>query len=267
MKLIVLSWNVRRAKKDSQVWEVIKKINPDIITLQEVGEIPKSFSDEYKVISRKATNKFGLEQKFSTAILARGELKESALESNLDWVNKELLFFNGNIISAKITISPQHIINVISVYSPAWSIPSERLINVDVSTVKLTQSTKLWCTEILWDILRNNKCLYRDPWIVAGDFNASVTFDYLWSGGPSGNKEIMDRLNDLGLEECLSSFNNKLVPTFRNPKGGKIIHQIDHMFVSLDLFNGLMESNTLNLSGIFENSISDHLPIVSIFEL
>ena len=37
---------------------------------------------------------------------------------------------------------------------------------------------------------------------MAGDLNSSETFDYLWHGDPSGNREIMDRMNALGFYDC-----------------------------------------------------------------
>ena len=103
--------------------------------------------------------------------------------------------------------------------------------------------------------------------MVAGDFNSSVTFDYLWKGGPRGNQEIIDRMNALGLIECLKSSTGNLTPTFRNPKGGKIIHQIDHMYVSNALHLSLSKSYAGNDLMIFEKSMSDHLPIISDFHL
>jgi exonuclease III len=54
------------------------------------------------------------------------------------------------------------------------------------------------------------------------------------------------------------------VPTFRNPKGGKIIHQIDHVFISERLFSNLTSSIVLPEFGVFENNLSDHYPILTI---
>ena len=47
----------------------------------------------------------------------------------------------------------------------------------------------------------------------------------------------MDRMNALGLTEALRSKAGKLVPTFRNPKGGKIIRQLDHHYLSQNLWD------------------------------
>lgn len=266
MKLKVLSWNVRRAKKESPVWELIAELNPDIITLQEVTSIPESIQDIYAVKSINAIYKDGQAQKFSTVILAKGEISALTLKSDLDWVNKELEFFKGNLVSATVEVPGYLPINVISVYAPAWPIDDKRLENIDVSSVKLKQHPKVWCSDMLWSALKNIPSLKEEAWIVGGDFNSSVTFDYMWSGPPSGNQEIIDRFNALGLTECLKTFTGELTPTFRNPRGGKVIHQLDHVYVTDALSSALTNSYAGDAFDIFENSLSDHLPIISEFE-
>jgi exonuclease III len=266
MKLTILSWNVRRAKQESQVWEIISLLDPDIITLQEVISIPEFIKDRYSINSKTAIKKNGVAQNFSTVILAKGTITDISLKSQFDWVNKELEFFKGNLVGSLVEIPEQLPINVISVYSPAWPVDDERLKNIDVSNIKLKQNPKVWCTEILWAALKNIKTIKDELWIVAGDFNSSVTFDYMWKEGPRGNQEIIDRLNVLGLTECLKSYNGVLTPTFRNPRGGKVIHQLDHMYVTRCLDSGLLKSYVGDSLSIFEDSISDHLPIISEFD-
>jgi len=58
----------------------------------------------------------------------------------------------------------------------------------------------------------------------------------------------------------------KIIPTFRNPNGGKIIHQIDHVYISEGLFSNLISSNALSEYGVFENKLSDHYPILTILK-
>jgi len=266
MKLRVLSWNVRKAKKDSLVWDIISQANPDIITLQEVISVPDFIKDVYSIHLKKATSKNGKKQIFSTGLLVKGEIsKDLPLSSEFEWVNTELDFFNGNLLSCVAKIENLFPINVVSVYSPAWPVDKERLKNIDVSSVKLILNPDVWCTEILWSALKNNSGIKNEKWVVAGDFNSSLTFDYLWPGGPSGNKEIIDRMNSIGFTECLNSYTGKLTPTFRNPKGGKIIHQIDHMYVTEYLHSSLTKSFVGDSFDVFEKSISDHLPIISDF--
>ena len=108
--------------------------------------------------------------------------------------------------------------------------------------------------------------LSDDQWIVGGDFNSSETFDYLWKGGPHGNREILERMNDLGLTECLKGYNGELIPTFRNPRNGKIIHQLDHLFISDGLRSSLERCVTGDASRVFGESLSDHLPVIGDFD-
>jgi exonuclease III len=43
----VITWNIHGAKLDSQVWEFLLKMNPDIIILLEVGSIPQKNESAY----------------------------------------------------------------------------------------------------------------------------------------------------------------------------------------------------------------------------
>ena len=72
-------------------------------------------------------------------------------------------------------------------------------------------------------------------------------------------------MNAIGFTECLNSYTSKFTPTFRNPKGGKIIHQLDHMYVTEHMLSALTKSFVVDDFYIFEKSNSDHLPIISDF--
>ena len=103
-------------------------------------------------------------------------------------------------------------------------------------------------------------------WIVGGDFNSSETFDYLWKDGPTrGNGEVLDRINALGLTERLREYPGQLTPTFKNTRGGKVVHQLDHMFVSGNLKQLLKQCILGDASKVFGDSISDHLPVIGDF--
>tara|TARA_Y100000590_G_scaffold283456_1_gene318868 strand:- start:16 stop:213 length:198 start_codon:yes stop_codon:yes gene_type:complete len=54
-----------------------------------------------------------------------------------------------------------------------------------------------------------------------------------------------------------------LTPTFKNLKGGKILHQLDHIYVSETLIPDLTSSNVGDKNVVFENSLSDHLPVIA----
>jgi endonuclease/exonuclease/phosphatase family metal-dependent hydrolase len=72
-------------------------------------------------------------------------------------------------------------------------------------------------------------------------------------------------MSDLGFVECLRRVQRALVPTFRNPSDGKVIHQMDHLFVSGRLPAALVSCATGDHERVFGASLSDHLPIVAEF--
>lgn len=259
----ILTWNLRRATDTSVAWNILTDLGPDIALLQEVTSIPSAVSDLFDIKFCRAINKNGTPQKFGTAIFVKGEIiKELPLSSEYDWVNRELERFAGNLLSCTVQPTGCPMLNIISVYSPAWPIDTSKYPDVDITKVKLKLNPELWVTEILWSAL-NKANLKGIPWIVGGDLNSSETFDLTFS---SGNREILDRMEALGFTECLKKHNGRLTPTFKNPKGGKMIHQIDHLFVTDSLFSRIIGCTTGDKLNIFENSISDHLPILADFE-
>ena len=263
----VLTWNVRRATSQSLVWEMLLDIAPDIALLQEVGGFTKKIQDQYEICFQTAIGKTGRPQKFGTPVLVKGNIVEDIkLVSEYSWVNDEISFFSGNLVGCIVSTKNDAPKNVISVYSPAWPVDKKRLFGIDVSPVKLDNNPDVWCTEILWSALTKTMPLTTNQWIIGGDFNSSETFDYMWKNGPSGNKEVLDRMESLGLTECLKSHNGQLTPTFKNPSNGKIIHQLDHLFVTGGLNTALERCFTKDKSTVFDESLSDHLPIIGIFK-
>ena len=104
----------------------------------------------------------------------------------------------------------------------------------------------------------------KDNILMGGDFNQSITFDF-GTDGDRGNREVQSRFNALGLHDTLSTYNNRLVPTFKNSKGGKIVHQLDYLYASKKLSKKLLSSKAMAELKILENGLSDHLPVVSTF--
>lgn len=259
----ICCWNVRRATATSGAWGILDEISPDLALLQEVGALPQFLSDKYRVKMTPAVKKDGTPQKFHTAILVRGEIGGSIpLKTPWEWVNRELEFFAGNIVACHVKVNGTPL-RAMSVHSPAWPLGSERIHGVDVSVLKLKGNPKLWVTEIIWAALHDHSSSSEIPYVVGGDLNVSETFDLTWG---SGNKEVLDRMNDLGFIECLRHWKGALEPTFRNPRDGKVIHQIDHLFVSPSLKENLTACHTYEPERIFKQSLSDHLPIIAEFE-
>ncbi|MGB8213556.1 MAG: endonuclease/exonuclease/phosphatase family protein [Anaerolineales bacterium] len=198
-----ISWNCHRAKADSQVWDYLLELDPDIALLQEVGTIPVKVLDRFACYQQRAAWKNGALQRFSTVVLVDGQIGNSIILNGLTpWADAELEMFAGNLICRELTLKGGLVLKTISVYNPAWPIDPKRLEGIDISGVRLTQNPGLWLADILWASLHYHKLNPMDPWIIAGDFNLSETFDKLsWSGG--GNREYLDRMAAIGLTECL----------------------------------------------------------------
>ena len=213
-----------------------------------------------------ATGKGGAPQRFGSALLVRGEIGDGlTLQSGHGWADAELARFAGNVFGNEVRLRSGTRLRAVCVYSPAWPVGRDRLEGVDTSPVKLTLNPDVWVADLLWSALEAMGPSGESEMIVAGDFNLSETFD-AWKGGPRGNREYLDRMKDLGLTECLRDYNGALTPTFRNPHGGKVLHQIDHLFVTSGLASGLTSCVTGDAEQVFGGSMSDHLPVVADFE-
>jgi len=261
----VVTWNCRRASQSSDVWDYLCELSPDIAILQEVTSLPKYLGNNFKLLKKRPTAKSGAEQRFYSVVLVRGEItQELQLRGSSNWVSRELQLFSGNLLSCKAIVCGVPL-SIVAVYSPAWPIDRVRLEGIDVASVKLTQNADVWVADLLWSALQTED-LVGNRWVIAGDFNLSETFDS-WRGGPRGNLEYLKRMAALGLTECLRDYQGKLTPTFRNPHGGAIKHQMDHMFITDLLSSRPFTCNTGDYRRIFDASLSDHLPIIADFSL
>lgn len=259
----LVCWNMRRASKVSTAWDYLEELNPDVALLQEVGAIPTSLTSRYATALEAPTGRTGRAQRFHTALLVRGEIgPRIKLSSPWPWVDDELATFRGNLLAHEASVAGRRF-RVLSAYSPAWPVDPARLSGVDVSQVKLQFSSKVWVTELLWAALAHAPPTM--PWIVGGDLNSSETFDTMWKGGPHGNGEILSRMRALGLFECLRG-DGPLVPTFRNPREGYVVHQLDRLFVDRRITPALRTCTTGSHERVFGGRLSDHLPIIADFD-
>ncbi|MBA3534945.1 MAG: hypothetical protein H0T73_23795 [Ardenticatenales bacterium] len=262
----VVSWNCRRASAQSSVWDHLLDLAPDLALLQEVSHIPQQVQQHYKIVQKFPTGKNGSPQRFMTTILVRGSVGNPImLQGPAPWVDKEIENFAGNLVGVE--VQPEHgpKLRVMNVYSPAWPVDKKQLADVDVSSVRLTQNRDVWVGDLLWAALSRIKPQPDECWIIGGDFNLCETFDS-WRGGPRGNREYLDRLAALGLVDCLRYTKEALTPTFRTPKG-TITAQLDYLFVTDILLTQLVRCDVGSHEDIFEQGLSDHLPLVADFAL
>jgi hypothetical protein len=220
--------------------------------------VPASVLARYSSHMERAMGKTGVPQKFSTAILVKGQIGPPVpLDAPSQWVEAELRMFAGNLVARQITSDSGPAMRAVSVYSPAWPVDRGRLKGMDVTSVRLTLNRDVWVADLLWASLAQMKLDDRELWVLGGDFNLSETFD-LWPGGPRGNREYLDRMEKLGLQECLRMTKGVLTPTFRNPRGGVFAHQMDHLFVTAALSERLVRCDVGLPEMIFGQGLSDH---------
>lgn len=259
----VLTWNVNRAGASRDgIWALVRREAPDIALMQELSGLPEWVQDRYHC-HRVAPGYFsGHRAPFTTAVLSRWPLETTPfLHSPLDWVNAIQRERDGWLLECQTTPGGGQPIRVVSVHSPSFHIPAETLKGVDVSPIKLTNNPELWFTEVLWSLLSNADGDDGALWIVAGDFNSSVLFDVPTD---RGNRQVIERMNGLRLTDCLSHFHGEPVPTFRH-SGGSVLHQLDYCYVNRPLLNRLAHARVPEREQVFDERLSDHLPIVCEF--
>lgn len=259
----IVCWNMRHAGSDSPAWSYLASLNPSVALLQEVVSVPADFARNSSIVARKGVQKSGREQNFSTVVITAHEIhEERILLSSEQWVNRLIEHFGGVFVECRLpSVSALSApLEILSVHLPAWPIPSSRLAGIDVAPIKLHNNPDLWCTELLWDGLRGGRS--QAPLVVGGDFNASETFDE-GARGPRGNREFLARMKALGLTDALRFAQGRLTPTFRNTRDGKLVHQIDHMFLSSDLLSKLVRCVVGDADQVLGDGLSDHLPIIA----
>ena len=262
----VLTWNVNKAgEARPELWEMVQRIDADIVLLQEVTGIPGWIRNRYQCHVISPRDFRGDNSRYSTAVLSKELINSTPyLESELEWVNNIYRVRYGWIVECTITLDSGARFRVVGVHSPAKPIPKDQWADVDVSGIKLTNNPDLWFTEILWALLRNANISDDVNWIVGGDFNSSVTFD---EPRDRGNREIIGRVNQLGLTGCLSYFHDGAVPTFMHSRG-TVRHQLDYCYVNAPLLARLKQARVPPHEEIFHSKPrqSDHLPILCEFE-
>lgn len=200
-----------------------------------------------------------------TGILVKGvSIEDIRLPAPNEWVARELENFKESFTTKTVTLHSGITLRVMSVYNPACRIDPARLEGIDTTGIRLTQNRDVWGTELLWASLKSMNIKADEPFVVAGDLNSSETFDY---AKPRGNREVMERMNALGLSDCLRTFKGQLTPTFRSPRSGFVIHQLDYLYVTDALLGKLAWCDVGSAERVFKStpSLSDHLPIVADF--
>ena len=244
---------------------MVQREDADIVLLQEVTGVPRWILNGYQCHLISPRYFEGHNARFSSAVLSKGLIDATPyLESELEWVNRICTERYGWIVGCKVTLGSGERFRVVSVHSPAFPIPRDQWADLDVSGIKLTNNPELWFTEILWALL-GTACISDDTnWIVGGDFNSSVKFD---ESQDRGNREIIGRLNALGLTDCLNHAHAGAVPTFQH-SSKMVEHQLDYCYVNTPMLERLTLARVPSHEDVFHRKprVSDHLPILCEFD-
>lgn len=266
--LRVLTWNCRKASLYSPAWDYLLDLDPDIAILQDFGTIPDRVLGAYTTApDMTSAYDAGRKPRYFAEILAKGTVSRRLdLPAAEEWIKRELHAYRDFLTARHVTLGSGMHLTAMSVYSPAFALDTPRLDGIDTSSIRLPQHRNIFGTELLWATLGAMHIQQDERFVVAGDFNSSETLDV---PRPRGNRDIMDRLNGLGLTEVLRKSRGALTPTFRTPRGGFITHQLDHMYVTDALVSGLVTCDVGTAERVFETkpTLSDHLPIVAEFRV
>jgi endonuclease/exonuclease/phosphatase family metal-dependent hydrolase len=261
----IVTWNCRRATNGHLLWDYLEELAPDVAFLQEVGTLPVHRFTSYDLRTGTPRTKAGGLQRFATVLLVRGTIGEAVhLGSSHQWVNQQLEHFAGNVLAFEVTVHDGRPLTVVNVYSPAWPVDRAAYLHENVEGIKLKQSPHIWLTDLVTETLRSVLSSNVGDWVVGGDFNSCVTFDN-WRGGPRGNQEWLGRMAALGFLECLRHYQGQVTPTFRGPGKMEPNCQIDKIFVSQTLATRLEHCCTGKAERVFDQHLSDHLPVVADF--
>ena len=264
----VLTWNVNKAGESRrELWEMVKRENAEIVLLQEVTRVPEYILNNYQCHLIRPRFFGGHNARFSTAVLSKGLIDATPyLESGLDWVDGIFRERCGWIVGCEVTLRSEERFRVVSVHSPSFPIRRDQYDDGDASAIKLKKNPDLWFTEILWALLRCSIRSHETNWIVGGDFNMSVLLD---EPKDRGNQEVIQRLNRLGLIDCLSRSHCGPVATFRAARDGSVEHQLDYCFVNGPMLKRLRRpARVPSHEDVFDRKprLSDHLPVVCEFD-
>ncbi|HEV2127124.1 MAG TPA: hypothetical protein VGR22_00720 [Thermomicrobiales bacterium] len=183
----------------SKLWDYLLELDPDVALLQDFGAIPDHVLHVYTHARNTKPIVADRTPQFMTGILVKGVSDDIALPAPTEWVARELENFEEFLTAKAVTLHDRVRLRTLSVDSPAFPVDRARLEGIDTTGIQLTQNRDVWGTELMWATLKSMGIGPEEPLIVGGDLNSSETFDYLWRGGPRGNREIMDRMNAL---EC-----------------------------------------------------------------
>jgi exonuclease III len=127
--------------------------------------------------------------------------------------------------------------------------------DVDIASVKTPSAGRVWPGDLLWRATRALPSSGASA-VLGGDWNTSLRFDEVY--GPRGNAEFFDRMRDSGWCDAMKKFQEAEVQTYF--RAGKGPYQLDHVFLTSDLFSRLRGAEVTATTQVL--AASDHAPII-----
>lgn len=225
-------WSHRRRHEKAWRW-VLAELRPDVLLCQE-AVVPDWVAAEHSVVWARAYG--GGRQPWGTGIVTRLACSPGRVPGLDDWYSalpvsvpgkKETAGIHradGWLATACVTAPGLGDLLVASVHSPAYPIEKERLVGIDVTSVKLKANPDLWFLDVLFFFLKSK---LGSRFLVGGDFNYSRLLD-VTLGGERGNNEFFDRVANEGFVSLHRLFQDSDQRTFFHPK--RAHHQLDYLY-------------------------------------
>ena len=261
--LKIVTWNLNNRKANQQAWEALFELDPDTALLSEVNFIPDNLNG-YNSYFEYSMGDDGNPRNFKTGILSKGKIGEKIpLIAQEDWITNCLKTDTGNLVARKIKFSDGKEFNVISAYLAHTPYMHEKHTD-DISSVVLPEYDKVFMGDLLWACMKQILPSYTKPWIIGGDFNTS---EFIGSRkNQNANIEAIARLERLGLIETVRYHNGKPIPSWKaKQKNSKLIYQLDHLYVSESLLDGLEDAFVGDYETYVGSGLSDHMPVIAKF--
>lgn len=216
-----------RRKKTSAVWNQLNP-NPDVFLLQET-----SISED-EIPNKKVHGKnIGGTRKWGSAIVTRKhKLTPIELKTNSH---------PGALATASLTMPNKPPIQLISMYG----------LMIDGYSITTLH-------RMLSDLTSFIDNYARKYIILAGDLNADLYLDGRLKN--SSNKLLFERIQNFGFVDCLAHFHPYPIQTWRRPND-KTPWQLDYFYANKPLFTKLKSCH------LVENHMSDHNPIIAVFDI
>jgi hexosaminidase len=237
-----MGYFVSNGERIDNIIDVIKRVNPDVVCLQECT----GWADNDSRILKDVAMRLGMygavtpnRNKFKVALLSRFPM------SNIHWLDDDNAFAH-NIIYADITTGSGQAIMVASQHFGWWGDPKWKTYDANGQKESYIKQ---------YNILLQEFASHKDkPFIIAGDFNHS------YADNQFDQKSLYSGITGLGYTDCCFSVYKDYSRVLSGRQKEEIkVGPIDFVFVSPSLSKNIVDADIVYSVTAFE--ASDHLPV------